>query len=101
MEDGIFWEKTLRINCEQQHIMYLGVNCYLRSVQDHYNLRRWTPEQDSQITFQTINGKRCFVYREDYISKTHDGGLGDMKSDRKEVVVFPNDDPTRDPVRID
>ena len=78
----------------------LGINCYLRSVQDHYNLRRWAPDQDSQIKFENVNGKRCLVYREDFISKTHDGGLGDMKNDRKEVYVFPNDDPKRCAVRI-
>ena len=78
----------------------LGINCYLRSVQDHYNLCRWCPNEDSQIKFETINGKRCFVYREDKVSKTHDGGLRDMKNDRKEVYVFPSDNPSRDPVHL-
>ena len=78
----------------------MGMNCYLRSVQDHYNLRRWCPDQDSQLSFETINGKRCLVYREDYISKTHDGGLADMKNDRKEVVVFPHEDSERCLVRL-
>ena len=78
----------------------LGINCYLRSVQDHYNLRRWAPDEESQIKFDRINGKRCFIYREDTVSKTHDGGLKDMYSDRKEVVVFPSDNYDRDPVRL-
>ena len=78
----------------------LGINCYLRSVQDHYNMRKWCPDQDSQLSFEFVNGKRCLIYREDFISKTHNGGLGDMKTDRKEVVVFPHDDPKRCPVRI-
>ena len=78
----------------------LGINCYLRSIQDHYNLRRWSPDEESQIKFDRINGKRCFVYKEDTVSKTHDGGLADMKNDRKEVVVFPNEDFDRDPVRL-
>ena len=78
----------------------LGINCYRRSVQDHYNLRRWSPDEQSQIQFEKCNGKRCFVYREDTVSKTHDGGLNDMKNDRKEVYVFPNENFDRDPVRL-
>ena len=78
----------------------LGINCYLRSIQDHYNLRRWAPDEESQIKFERVNGKRCFVYREDTVSKTHDGGLSDMRNDRKEVYVYPHEDPKRCPVRL-
>ena len=78
----------------------LGINCYLRSVQDHYNLCRWCPSEDSQIKFENVNGKRCFVNREDKVSKTHDGGLRDMKNDCKEVYVFPGENPSRDPIRL-
>ena len=78
----------------------LGMKCYLRSVQDYYNLRRWCPSENSQITFEVVNGKRCFVYREDSVSKTHDGGLNDMKNDRKEIYVFPDENFNRDPVRL-
>ena len=70
-----------------QLTIVLGINCYLRSVQDHYNMRRWSPDQESQLNFETINGKRCLVYREDFISKTHDGGLGDMKNRSKRKLL--------------
>ena len=69
----------------------LGMQCILRSVQDHHSLRRWTPTRNSQLTFErNSDGIRCLVYREDYITKTHNGGLADMKHDRKEVVIVPN-----------
>ena len=35
---------------------------------------------------------KCLVYREDAVSKTHDGGIQDRKSDWKEVWIYPNDD---------
>ena len=34
------------------------------------------------------------------MSKTHDGGLKDMRSDRKEVWVFPNEDNSKCCVRL-
>ena len=69
----------------------IGMGFFLRAVGEHYNLRRWTPDQDSQITFENNeNGVRCAVYREDVITKTHDGGLKDMRRDRKEVWIHPN-----------
>ena len=30
------------------------------------------------------------MYREDHVSKTHDGGIKDMRHDRKEVWITPN-----------
>ena len=78
----------------------LGINCYLRSIQDHYNLHCWAPDEESQIKFERVNGKRCFVYREDTVSKTHDGRLSDMRNDWKEVYVYPHEDPKRCPVRL-
>ena len=80
----------------------LGMQCYLRSKQDHYSLRRWTPSRNSQITFENNNdGVRCLVYREDHVTKTHDGGINDMKHKRKEVVIFPNlSNPSRDIVYL-
>ena len=54
-------------------------------------LGRWTPDQDSQITFENNDkGVRCAVYREDMVTKTHDGGLKDMRRERKEVWIHPN-----------
>ena len=46
------------------------------------------------------NGLRCLVYRENTISKTHDGGLKDMRSDRKEVWIFSREKPERCCVRL-
>ena len=74
-------------------VMYsLGLHCMLRAVGEHYNLRRDCPEKLSQLTFERdSNGVRCLVYREDHVTKTHDGGLKDMQRDRKVVWVYPND----------
>ena len=87
-----------------QRAVYFGLRmqCYLRSKQDHYSLRRWTPNRNSQITFEHNTDRvRCLVYREDHVTKTHDGGLNDMKHKRKEVVIFPNlKDPSRDLVTL-
>ena len=83
---------------------YYGISMgfFLRAVSEHYNLRRWTPEKESQITFERDpNGVRCVVYREDKVSKTHDGGLKDMRRDRKEVWIHPNTKkPERDYVHL-
>ena len=69
----------------------IGMGFYLRAVGEHYSLRRWTPDSDSQITFERNDrGMRCAVYREDVVTKTHDGGLKDMRRDRKEVWIHPN-----------
>ena len=79
----------------------LGFNFFLRAVCEHYYLRRWSPEQNSQITFERNGkGQRCMVYREDACTKTHDGGLKDMRNDRKEVWVVPLENPDRCPVRL-
>ena len=80
----------------------LGINLALRAGNEHYNLRRHSPEKASQLTFErdTISGKRCLVYREDTVTKTNDGGLANMKKERKVVWIFPNESPLRCPVRL-
>ena len=66
----------------------LGMQCCLRSVQDHHSLRRWTPKRQSQITFfLDENRNRCIEYKEDHVTKTHDGGITDLNHDRKERIV--------------
>ena len=40
------------------------------------------------------------VYHEDASTKTHNGGLRDMRSDRKEVSVLPSENVNRCPVRL-
>ena len=82
-------------------LFLIGTNCMLRASDEHYFLRRDTPTQGSQLTFElSESGHRCLVYREDTVSKTHDGGLKDMRSDRKENWVFPNSDRSRCCVRL-
>ena len=69
----------------------LGLKCCLRGVGEHYYLRRDIPEKSSQLSFQRDSkGVRCLVYTEDSVTKTHDGGLRDMRRDRKVVWVHPN-----------
>ena len=82
-------------------LFLLGVNMYLRAVEDHYNLRRSVPGQCSQISFE-MNDKdiMCMVYREDSTTKTHDGGLKDMRAERKIVWVYPSENLDRCPVRL-
>ena len=79
----------------------LGVNCILRASDKHYYLRRPMPDQKSQISFELSNsGVKYLVFREDSVSKTHDGGLKDMNSEQKEVWVFPNENPSCCCVRL-
>ena len=69
----------------------LGLNCCLRGVVEHYALRRDMPKKSSQLSFErNSNGTRCLVYREDQVTKTHDGGIKDMRRERKEVWIHPN-----------
>ena len=82
-------------------LFLIGINVYLRAIEEHYYLRRPSKDEVSQITFERdSNGVRCLVYREDTITKTHDGGIKDMKRERKIVWVYPSADPKRCPVRI-
>ena len=83
-------------------LFLIGLNVYLRACEEHYSLRRDMPDQKSQFSFQTnAEGVRCLVYQEDSITKTHDGGLKDMRRDRKVVWVYPNKiNPARCPVRL-
>ena len=98
---GILGEDTpdkLRDTC----LFLLGVNCLLRAVDEHYHLRRDMPNKASQLSFRMNDfGEKCLVYQEDTVTKTHDGGLSDMRRDRKVVWVFPNtQNVTKCPVRL-
>ena len=83
-------------------LFLLGINCYLRAVDEHYHLRRSMPNKPSQISIESdSNGVKCVVYREDTVTKTHDGGLKDMKAERKVVWVYSNNtNVIRCPVRL-
>ena len=47
-------------------LFLLGIHLYLRTIEDHYNLRCDTPLEKSQITFgKSETGIECLVYRKD------------------------------------
>ena len=83
-------------------LFLIGINVYLRAVDEHYNLRRDMPNQKSQFSFvSNPKGVRCIVYHEDQVTKTHDGGLKDMHRERKVVWIYPNQgNSSRCPVRL-
>ena len=105
LENKLWEEGVLGEDCPDRLrdtvLFLLGTHCMLRASDEHYQLCRPTPVEPSQLMFElSESGQRCLVYREDTISKTHDGGLKDMRSDRKEVWVFPNENPERCCVRL-
>ena len=82
-------------------LFLIGINVFLRAVEEHYYLRRPMENGTSQLTFErNSKGDKCLVYREDSITKTHDGGLNDMRRERKIVWVFPSENKQRCPVRL-
>ena len=82
--------------------MYLlGINLALRAGDEHYNFRCEVGDKKSQFSFErNESGIRCLVYREDNITKTNDGGLKDLRKERKVVWVYPSKDTTRCTVRL-
>ena len=83
-------------------VMFLiGIHCILRAGDEHYYLRRDMPNQPSQLQLKkNSKGQRCLVYTEDTVTKANDGGLKNMKSDRKIVWVYPSSNINRCPVRL-
>ena len=82
-------------------LFLLGLNCTLRAIDEHYLLRREMPTKKSQLQFvKDPNGVKCLVYKEDAVTKTHDGGIKDRKTERKEVWIYPDSNPNRCPVRL-
>ena len=82
-------------------LFLIGINVYLRAIDEHYSLRRDMPSQRSQISFEyNDSGVQCLVYREDFVTKTHDGGINDHRQDRKVVWVYPSENAGRCPVRL-
>ena len=72
-------------------LFLLGINVMLRAVEEHYCLRRDMPDQKSQLSVRiSESGEKCLFYQEDCVTKTHDGGLNNMRRERREVWVFPN-----------
>ena len=82
-------------------LFLVGMNVTLRAVEEHYYLRCEMPTRCSQLQFERDpDNVKCLVYREDTVSKTHDRGISDRKSDRKEVWIYPNDNVSRCTVRL-
>ena len=80
-------------------LFLLGINVHLTVIEEHYYLQRLTPVEASQLSFErNEKGVKCLVYREDSITKTHDGGLADMHRDRKIVWVYPSEKEVRCPM---
>ena len=54
------------------------------------------PDRDSQLLFQRDSkGVCCLVYSEDTCTKSNDGGLAQMRNNRKIVWVYPSDNVER------
>ena len=99
-ERGILWDDSPE-KLRNTFLLLLGVNIYLRAVEEHYQMRHATLTEASQLNFELNDkGVRCLVYREDSVTKTHNGGLGDMRRDRKVVCVYPSSDQNKCPVRL-
>ena len=82
-------------------LFLIGINVLLRAVEEHHQLRRPMPFQKSQLNFEhNGSGVKCLVYREDSVTKTHNGGLNDMRQERKVVWVYPSENVIRCPVRL-
>ena len=82
-------------------LFLLGINLALRAVDEHYQLRRDLPNKPSQMSIEE-NGKgiKCLVYREDTSTKTNDGGLQQMRKERKVVWIYPSKNINRCPIRL-
>ena len=83
-------------------LFILGINLALRAGDEHHDLQRDSPSKNSQLSFERdgASGKRCLVYREDTVTKTNDGGIGNMKKECKVVWIFPSQNVSRCPVRL-
>ena len=99
-EKGILGEST-PVKLRNSVLFLLGINLLLRAVDEHYQLRHEMPTEKSQLQFErNSNGTKCLVFREDSWTKTHDGGIKDMKAERKIVWIYPNPNVTRCTVRL-
>ena len=79
----------------------LGIYLGLWTGDEYYDLRRGSVDKPSQLNFERApNGKQCLMYREDTITKTNNGGLKNLKKDRKVICIHPSKDSTKCPVRL-
>ena len=59
------------------------------------------PDKPSQLSFENNQkGDKCLVFREDTCTKTNDGGIGQMRKERKVVWIFPSKNINRCPVHL-
>ena len=59
------------------------------------------PNKKSQLSFElNEKGVKCLVFREDTCTKTNDGGLNQMRKERKIVWIYPSKNLNRCPVRL-
>ena len=85
-EKGILGEHNPEILC-YTGLFLIGINCSLRTGDEHHDLRRDSPNKPSQFSFERNQiGKRCVVYHEDTVTKTNDGGLKHMRKEHKVVL---------------
>ena len=64
-------------------------------------MHREMPDKVSQLQLKlNSKGQKCLVYTEDTVTKANDGGLTNMKCERKIVWVYPSKDINRCPVRL-
>ena len=74
-EEGFLGEGTPHKLCDTV-LFLLSLHARLCAVDKHYYLKRDVPGEPSQLQFEFDHeGHKCLVYREDFMSKTHDGGL--------------------------
>ena len=99
-QKGILGEDTPQ-KLRSTVLFLLGINLALRAGDEHYYLRREMPDKKSQLSFENNQkGVRCLVFREDTCTKTNDGGLGQMRKERKIVWIYPSKNINRCPVRL-
>ena len=104
--ETIMWEKGILgeatpTQLRETVLFLIGIHIGLRPGDEHYNLRRDSDTNPSQLSFKrNEDGLRCLVYTEDCITKTNDGGLKSMKKERKVVWVYPSQNKVRCPVRL-
>ena len=75
--EEILWQKgVLGVSTPDQlrdTVQFLpGFNFFLRAVQEHYYLQRWTPTHQlhRSLLKKNYKGQRCMLYREDACTKT-------------------------------
>ncbi len=95
-QEGMLGEDTPDVLCNT--VVYLvGLNFALHGGQEQRNLR--APGFNPQITIQSDEfGLKYLHYKEDFLSKTNQGGLANRRGTPKEAKVYGSDNPLRNVV---